>query len=748
MFAHPCGWYGDAKRRHQLHATIPRFILAAFLVLVSSSSVPAQECYQPGTYLPLVGDTGDDIGTCIEVEILQSWVYVIRTSPEPRSLVVWSLHDPELPEKVATVPLPEEAEHLRAQGNRLYFTSEVGYYSQLNIWDVSNPYSPAELGTMPINSFVLDLEVEGNLLALCTGHFDLSFIDVSNPAKPIWLSDILPAPEQIEVTDVELFPTHAVCSVRAGPFGVAVVNILDPSEPVVTMYEETGIWLRGFTMEDDGQHGWACDGDMNLYRVNVANPGGVLKFAGGGGLQVRVFDDLVITMGPYGIIPRVHVKDVDRKLSLRDRWPDRVYDIARKGNFLVSAMGPKGLHVRQLTPETPAPYTGAALTSRTRFTAPALGPTDTPGLVLELNPDYSRLGVIDYTDPGHPRFRGTWGCDDPSVAAARGEDVVVGTGDGVHLLHLGPDGYLEFRKTLWPDYDLQSIIWDGDLLWLGTAQADLRLYDMSDPTNPDLLFHEHLQGSLRHLEREGDYLVVGSFLSGVFVLDVSTPRKPVLLGHLGGVGAEYMSVLGDHAYVGSRLQSLVKVVSLADPTAPVVVETLLLPSSPQAVLAYENHLWVGRYNQVEVFSLVDGLPQATSFYQAAGYTVGDFEMAGNLVALGSDYTYFMRRPCLEVAAVTTPRVTLFQDIAAVPNPFNPRTSISFEITGNQHACLTVYDLRGHLVSTLVDEFLPAGIHEVDWDGFDADGNKVPSGVYLSRLEAGGKVAHGRMTLVR
>ena len=62
--------------------------------------------------------------------------------------------------------------------------------------------------------------------------------------------------------------------------------------------------------------------------------------------------------------------------------------------------------------------------------------------------------------------------------------------------------------------------------------------------------------------------------------------------------------------------------------------------------------------------------------------------------------------------------------------------------------LEIYDLRGRLVTMLVDEVLPAGRHEVEWDGRDDKGRAMSSGVYLSRFEAGGKVAQGRMNLVQ
>jgi hypothetical protein len=86
--------------------------------------------------------------------------------------------------------------------------------------------------------------------------------------------------------------------------------------------------------------------------------------------------------------------------------------------------------------------------------------------------------------------------------------------------------------------------------------------------------------------------------------------------------------------------------------------------------------------------------------------------------------------------------------AACPNPFNPRTTIRFELPAARQARLTIHDLRGRVVATLVDGFAPSGRHEVTWTGRDDGCRDLPSGVYLSRLEAGRRIVHGRMTLVR
>ncbi len=85
---------------------------------------------------------------------------------------------------------------------------------------------------------------------------------------------------------------------------------------------------------------------------------------------------------------------------------------------------------------------------------------------------------------------------------------------------------------------------------------------------------------------------------------------------------------------------------------------------------------------------------------------------------------------------------------AVPNPFNPRTVIRFELPRAGHAELAIFDLKGRRVTTLVDGQMTAGNHEVTWQGRDRDGRGIPSGVYLSRLVVGDEVRTRKLVLAQ
>ncbi len=85
---------------------------------------------------------------------------------------------------------------------------------------------------------------------------------------------------------------------------------------------------------------------------------------------------------------------------------------------------------------------------------------------------------------------------------------------------------------------------------------------------------------------------------------------------------------------------------------------------------------------------------------------------------------------------------------AIPNPFNPRTTITYSIPQEGAVLLEIYDLAGRHVNTLVSEHIDAGEHHIQWNGKDDAGNQVASGVYLYQLRAGDFVDTKRMVLLK
>ncbi len=86
---------------------------------------------------------------------------------------------------------------------------------------------------------------------------------------------------------------------------------------------------------------------------------------------------------------------------------------------------------------------------------------------------------------------------------------------------------------------------------------------------------------------------------------------------------------------------------------------------------------------------------------------------------------------------------------AVPNPFNPQTTIAYDLPNQTAVSLRVFDVSGHLVRVLVDgEIVAQGRQEAIWNGRDDSGRQVAAGVYFYRLEAGEYSETKRMALIK
>lgn len=128
----------------------------------------------------------------------------------------------------------------------------------------------------------------------------------------------------------------------------------------------------------------------------------------------------------------------------------------------------------------------------------------------------------------------------------------------------------------------------------------------------------------------------------------------------------------------------------------------------------------------------------------------DFNDGGLVEAAIDDFEIatFVGNPALGVDDETPGAVARLALHQNRPNPFNPATEISFALPHAASVDLAVYTVNGRRVATLVNQDLDAGEHRVIWDGRDTTGQRVASGAYFYRLNAGGEVQVKRMSLVK
>jgi len=100
------------------------------------------------------------------------------------------------------------------------------------------------------------------------------------------------------------------------------------------------------------------------------------------------------------------------------------------------------------------------------------------------------------------------------------------------------------------------------------------------------------------------------------------------------------------------------------------------------------------------------------------------------------------------AVTDVPELPAFAIHGNFPNPFNPKTTLRFEMSHAGYVRARVFDVNGREVRVLTEDWFDVGAKELVWDGRDAQSRELPGGVYLYNIETPGGVASGKMVMVK
>jgi hypothetical protein len=171
-----------------------------------------------------------------------------------------------------------------------------------------------------------------------------------------------------------------------------------------------------------------------------------------------------------------------------------------------------------------------------------------------------------------------------------------------------------------------------------------------------------------------------------------------------------------------------------------------------------THAGLDYFSQAGIVSLPDcsGGPDATLRRYLFGVFVHGAEPGGDAdsrtwsgcVELFRDAVIEALESCARPTNVATPAVPAATLEPAAPNPFNPVTTLTFELPDAQAVHLAVYDARGREVAVLARGQHPAGRHAVTWEGRDGAGRPMPAGIYFARLDSDGQRETRKLALVK
>ncbi len=424
-------------------------------------------------------------------------------------------------------------------------------------------------------------------------------------------------------------------------------------------------------------------------------------------------------------------------------------DLAISGNYAYVADGNSGLQVIDISvPSSPVIVSSVDTPGQASGVAVSGG----HAYVVETQ---GRMHIVDIAVPEAPSMVGS--VDTPG----RSEGVAV-SGNYAYVADANRLQIVDVTAPASPaivaavDFPAVGVTIVGNLAYIAGNVAGLGILDVSTPTSPVLLGSFDLPGFARWVAIDGNLAYVSARLSGLWVMDVTVPTSPNVVGVLESSDFTGVAISGDHVYVGegSFDEGGVWVLPKQCPTPPVsVLITNFEATAHDGKVQIRWDVWSDESLESIVLYRSERDRRPVAIMRSAFDPITRTYVDEN-VTPGTAYQYELvivtqsggqiRSPA---ASVTVPALAnaLGQNH---PNPFNPSTSIEYTLNERRPAALSIFDARGRLVAQLDQGAPDVGSHRVEWNGRDASGNPVASGVYFYRLDGFAELGIRKMVLLK
>ena len=150
---------------------------------------------------------------------------------------------------------------------------------------------------------------------------------------------------------------------------------------------------------------------------------------------------------------------------------------------------------------------------------------------------------------------------------------------------------------------------------------------------------------------------------------------------------------------------------------------------------------VENFSQTNILSAIDGLPVGALIWNDA--QLASFNSRNDLDAVSRAYLAAGGFPVGGVIKDVTNLPYTYALLQNYPNPFNPGTNINFSLEKASNVTLSIYNILGQKVATLVNSYMQAGSYTYQFDA-----GKLASGVYIYRIEAGTFISAKKMILMK
>jgi hypothetical protein len=671
-------------------------------------------------------------GRARDVVVVGEYAYVTDSS---QGLLVFDISTPASPQMRYRLETPGAANDLAVAVDRYLYVADG--LSGLHVVDITFPTVPRIIGSVDSPIGVTGVAVAGRYVylggvllpepppgpLLLTGC--LQVVDVSNASYPHIVGTIKMPGDLSVIERVAVGGDHVYAA--GGRSVLQIVSVLHPSSPSLVGSADTPDEARCVAVDRDYAYlacsEWSDPGHSSLQVLDISTPA----------------------------TPAI-VGDAET--------PGQASAVVLAGDYAYVADGSSGLQVLDISNPDSPPIVGSVGTQDWAYCVAVAGDFAYVGT----GGTYGWLQVVNIADPTAPAI--IWSVDTPGdvmgVALVGHYALVANGGYGLQVVDIEDPAAPVIVGDVDTPGNACDVVVAGEHAYVADGGSGLQVVDITDPAAPLVI------GGVDTPDDACDVIVVGEYAYladsdfGMQVVDVSSPSSPVLVGGANTPGAARgVVVAGDYVYVADAYGGLIVCPTHCESPSPVELSRFELVSDDGTVTitwqtSFEaDHLGFHIYraeNGGNRFERVND-----ELIRGGGDRRRGYEFVDRMVTTGETYAY-------RLLAVDTSGGTQTFSLGSVrvehmlptnlvlhqnrPNPFNPSTSIAFELPGAAHVTLRIYEISGRLVNTLVDGRCEAGNHSVVWSGRDQSGRPLVSGVYAYRLEIGDRAMSRMLVLAR
>ncbi|MCH8067730.1 MAG: hypothetical protein IID16_00450, partial [Candidatus Marinimicrobia bacterium] len=257
----------------------------------------------------------------------------------------------------------------------------------------------------------------------------------------------------------------------------------------------------------------------------------------------------------------------------------------------------------------------------------------------------------------------------------------------------------------------------GNIAYFG-IEGTLEVVDISDPANPVELGKVLTTSVVQGVTVSGSYAYVANGDAGLRIIDVSTPSSPQEVGFFDTGGNAFgVAVSGSYAYVADRVDGL-RIIDVSTPSSPQEVGFFDTGGMAYGVAVSGSYAYVAdRWDGLRIIDIsTPSGPIEVGFFDTDVSAFG-VAVSGSyaFVANGFDGMYIIQNDLLVGINEEWNHVPEnFLLSPNYPNPFNPVTTIPYQLPKSAFVNLSIYSITGQLVETIVNGYKSTGLHTVEW----------------------------------